>query len=95
MQSYSPLKGLLSFLCPWFLKTLGHTDPDRDCGIWVGEGCAGVADRDEWESGGSFKRLDEFGNGALWNARVATAVSSYMYSSSPGEKPSEQVNNHI
>lgn len=46
--------------------------------------------------GGSFKRLDESGSGALWNARAATAaVPSYMYSSSPGEKLSEQVNNHI
>lgn len=44
--------------------------------------------------GGPFKRLDDFRSGALWNARVA-AVLSYMYSSSPGEKPSEQVNNHI
>lgn len=48
--------------------------------------------------GGSFKRQDDFVDGALWNARVAAAaaaVPSYMYSSSPGEKLSEQVNNHI
>lgn len=60
----------------------------------MGEGCAGVADRQGGR--GSFKRLDEVGNGALWNACVAAAaVLSYMYSSSPGEKLSEQVNNHI
>lgn len=63
----------------------------------VGFGWGRGARQRLWRGGGgSFKRLGEFEDGALWNARVAAAaVPSYMYSSSPGEKLSEQVNNHI